>query len=186
MSDGSGQSYCQAAVDALHGGGGISVGTIAAIVLAVAVTILCFVLVLAQGPRARKTSTLTAPLVSDDSAVPATAVSDASPAAHRRSLVVVAAELASRLSGTAQTAAAPECRRTVESVLAAATLLDFVPALAEAGCLDADDIEAMPDAELRELGVILYGCVDLQVVWQKVAEVRAVLPAERCQRLSGG
>lgn len=41
------------------------------------------------------------------------------------------------------------------SVLDATGLVDYVDALADAGCVDAGDIVGMPDVELAELGMKL-------------------------------
>ena len=100
--------------------------------------------------KTKQKSSSTAPLVET------TAVSDER--TGRPSLLVVAAELVSRLSAStsAVLAAAPaeaSVGRTVASVLGATGLVDFADALAEAGCVDVDDIVGMPDVELAELGM---------------------------------
>eukprot|EP01043_Picozoa_sp_COSAG02_P000826 COSAG02_NODE_17_length_55377_cov_106.402258_6_plen_403_part_00 len=126
---------------------GISVGMILALLIVTGGIVGACV----HARKARHQSSLAVPLGRSDDG---SAVS----AERRPSLLVVAAELVSRLSAStsAVLAAAPAeacVGRTLASVLDATGLVDFADALAEAGCVDADDIAGMPDAELAELGM---------------------------------
>merc|ERR1712227_74746 len=87
------------------------------------------------GWKAKQQSSLTAPLVRGDDGSAVCAEGGPS--------MLVAAAVPLRAS----------VGRTVASVLDATGLVDFADALAEAGCVDADDIKGMPDAELAELGM---------------------------------